>query len=196
LAQIQEQLQAQKELSERLKSAEDDATVCSDLELQLDNRHFVKWLSREALEVLVLDASETLRELSSGQYELTVNDKDDLAVVDFSEAGETRAVRTLSGGETFQASLALALALSQQIAAMSALGATLETLLLDEGFGTLDPDALELVAGALARLATGQERTVGVITHVRELAEQVDVQFQVSRDEHGSHVRRIEQEST
>ena len=196
LTQIQEQLRAQKELSERLKAAEDDATACSDLELQLDNRHFVKWLGREALEVLVLDASETLRELSSGQYELTVNDKDDLAVVDYTEAGETRAVRTLSGGETFQASLALALALSQQIASMSALGATLETLLLDEGFGTLDPDALELVAGALARLATGQERTVGVITHVRELAEQVDVQFQVSRDEHGSHVRRVEQEST
>jgi len=79
---------------------------------------------------------------------------------------------------------------------MSALGTKLETLLLDEGFGTLDPDALELVAGALARLATGQERTVGVITHVRELAEQVDVQFLVSRDERGSHVRRVEQETS
>lgn len=169
--------------------------LCKELALRLDNTHFKPWLAREALHVLLDDASETLRELSSGQYELTMDDDDDIVVIDHAEAGATRPVKTLSGGETFQASLAMALALSQQISAMSVLGTKLETLLLDEGFGTLDPEALDLVSGALARLASGEDRTVGVVTHVAELAEQVDFQFRVERDDKGSRLIRVGQEA-
>ena len=86
-------------------------------------------------------------------------------------------MRTLSGGETFQASLALALALSAQMSALAAAGAArLDSIFLDEGFGTLDPETLEVVATTLETLAQGQ-RMVGVITHVAALAERVPVRF-------------------
>src|SRR5690606_4405809 len=104
----------------------------------------------------------------------------------------TRNVKTLSGGETFLVSLALALALSDQIGTMAGEGAArLESIFLDEGFGTLDADTLDVVAGVIQELgATG--RTVGIVTHVRELAELVPVRFQVDRGTAGSTVTRIE----
>jgi exonuclease SbcC len=99
-------------------------------------------------------------------------------------------VRTLSGGETFQASLALALALSAHMSTLAATGATrLDSIFLDEGFGTLDPDMLEVVATTLEGLAKG-ERMVGVITHVAALAERVPVRFKVHRDAITSSVVR------
>ena len=91
-------------------------------------------------------------------------------------------MKTLSGGETFQASLALALALSEQLSTLAAGGrTTLDSIFLDEGFGTLDPDALEVVASTLENLAQGN-RMVGVVTHVAALAERVPVRFEVTRD--------------
>ena len=89
-------------------------------------------------------------------------------------------MRTLSGGETFQASLALALALSSQISALAAAGAArLDSIFLDEGFGTLDAETLDVVATTLETLAQG-ERMVGVVTHVTALAERVPVRFRVA----------------
>ena len=95
------------------------------------------------------DAGATLLELSGGQFELT-HDGRDFAVVDHADADSVRPVRTLSGGETFQASLALALALSAQLAGLAAGGtARLDAIVLDEGFGTLDEATLDVVASTL-----------------------------------------------
>ena len=102
-------------------------------------------------------------------------------------AGETRGVKTLSGGETFLASLSLAIALSDYLAGNRILGA----LFLDEGFGTLDPQALESVAGALENLRT-QGRMVGVITHVESLSERLPSRLLVSKSVAGSSVQRID----
>ena len=103
-----------------------------------------------------------------------------------------RSVRTLSGGETFLTSLALALALADQIAQLAATGdVRLESVFLDEGFGTLDADTLDTVADALEELgATG--RLVGVVTHVRELAERMPVRFEVTKVGATSLVTRAE----
>ena len=99
-------------------------------------------------------------------------------------------MRTLSGGETFQASLALALALSSQISGLAAVGAArLDSIFLDEGFGTLDAETLEVVATTLETLAQG-DRMVGVVTHVAELAERVPVRFRVSRNAKTSTITR------
>ena len=99
-------------------------------------------------------------------------------------------MRTLSGGETFQASLALALALSSQISALATAGAArLDSIFLDEGFGTLDAETLEVVATTLEALAQG-DRMVGVVTHVAELAERVPVRFRVARNARTSTVTR------
>ena len=152
-------------------------------------RQFPQWLVSEALDDLVAAASQTLAALSSGQFDLT-HDKGDLFVIDHTDADARRSVRTLSGGETFQASLALALALSSQISALAAAGAArLDSIFLDEGFGTLDAETLEVVATTLEALAQG-DRMVGVVTHVAELAERVPVRFRVARNARTSTVTR------
>jgi exonuclease SbcC len=155
--------------------------------LRADN--FPRWLVTEAVEDLVGVASQTLSRLSSGQYDLTY-DGGDFFVIDHADADSRRSARTLSGGETFQASLALALALSSQISALAAAGAPrLDSIFLDEGFGTLDPETLDVVATTLETLAQG-DRMVGVVTHVTALAERVPVRFRVARNAQSSTISR------
>ncbi|MEV6879247.1 SMC family ATPase [Amycolatopsis sp. NPDC051128] len=173
-----------------IAAAESEAQVARLLADLLRSDKFPRWLIAGALDTLVAEASASLLELSGGQFELT-HDKGDFLVVDHNEADARRPVKTLSGGETFQASLALALALSSQLGAMAAAGATrLESIFLDEGFGTLDEATLDVVASTLENLAATGTRMVGVITHVPALAERVPVRFLVTRDGTGSHISR------
>jgi exonuclease SbcC len=151
---------------------------------------FPRWLVASALDALVADASRSLAELSGGQFELT-HAGGEFLIIDHADADSCRPVKTLSGGETFQASLALALALSSQMSGLAAQGAArLESIFLDEGFGTLDEANLEVVAGTLENLSARGDRVVGVITHVPALAERVPVRFAVSRDQRTSSVVR------
>lgn len=167
------------------------ARVAKELHDHLGTRKFVNWLLEEALGELVSGASEILRRLTSGQYDLDYIDHD-FYVVDHHDADLPRPVKTLSGGETFAAALSLALAMSEQLAGMSSQGASLESILLDEGFGTLDAATLDQVAANLESLAGSGDRLVGVVTHVAGLAERIPVRFEVSKDAHGSHVTRVE----
>ncbi len=163
--------------------------VSRELQQLMSARKFPQWLADAALDTLVADASASLLRLSNNQFDLT-HDHGEFFVIDHADADSRRSVRTLSGGETFQASLALALALSEQLSTLAAGGrTTLDSIFLDEGFGTLDPDALEIVAGTLENLAQ-EDRMVGVITHVAALAERVPVRFEVSRDSRTSSIVR------
>ena len=142
------------------------------------------------MDILVVDASATLSELSGGQYELA-HDKGEFLIVDHSDADSRRPVKTLSGGETFQASLALALALSEHLSSLAAAGtARLDSIFLDEGFGSLDEATLDVVAATLENLAGKGDRMVGIVTHVRALAERVPLRFTVSRTGATATVRR------
>ncbi len=167
-----------------------DGRVAKALAGHLRANNFERWLLEEALDMLVDGASGILRELSGGQYDL-MHDKGEFFVVDHYDAGLRRGVRTLSGGETFQASLALALALSEQLAGMSTTAASLESIVLDEGFGTLDAATLDVVAATLENLAARGDRMVGVVTHVTALAERVPVRFEVHKDARTAHVERV-----
>ena len=180
---------------ERLRTQKDlvaeQAQVAATLASLLRSDAFQAWLLESALMSLVADASKLLLEMSSGQFDLRIRNKD-LEVVDHNDADSARPVRTLSGGETFQASLALALALSRQVSSLAASGAAkLESIFLDEGFGTLDETSLNVVAATLENLAASGERMVGVITHVPALAERIPVRFQVTRAGATSHIERI-----
>lgn len=158
----------------------------------LGTRRFEQWLLNRALAQLVADASVRLRELSSHAYSLEVDDSGTFQVVDHRNAGELRSARTLSGGETFLASLSLALSLADHVAQLaSGTSARLDALFLDEGFGTLDHDTLDVVATALEELGA-QGRTVGLVTHVRELAERMPVRFEVRRTGETSSLERVE----
>jgi exonuclease SbcC len=176
-------------LAGKQSGAHEEQQVAHLLGNLLQARQFPQWLVSEALDDLVAVASQTLAALSSGQFDLT-HDKGDLFVIDHADADARRSVRTLSGGETFQASLALALALSSQISALADAGAArLDSIFLDEGFGTLDAETLEVVATTLESLAQG-DRMVGVVTHVAELAERVPVRFRVTRNARTSLITR------
>ncbi|MGQ0825019.1 MAG: AAA family ATPase [Actinomycetota bacterium] len=173
--------------SDRARRSEHVAHTLSRL---LDKGHFGQWLVDAALRTLLDGASVVLQQLTAGQYSLRAADDGELLVVDHVNADETRSVRSLSGGETFQASLALALALADRIAELAAGGAAaLESIFLDEGFGTLDPESLDIVAGTIESLAS-RERVVGVVTHVPELAERMPVRLRVRKVGHTSVVTR------
>ncbi|OKI65981.1 AAA family ATPase [Micromonospora sp. CB01531] len=189
LRRLTERREQAAELHEQRAGHEREARVARALAGHLRANNFERWLLAEALDLLVDGASRILRELSNGQYDL-VHDKGEFFVVDHHDAGLRRGVRTLSGGETFQASLALALALSEQLAGMSTSAASLESIVLDEGFGTLDAATLDTVAATLENLAARGDRMVGVVTHVPALAERIPVRFEVRKDARTARVER------
>jgi exonuclease SbcC len=190
LAAIRQAIKKAAGLDGEIRAAREEEQVAAMLGRLLQARKFEGWLCSEALDSLVAEASVTLMELSGGQYQLDRDDRNELVVIDYADAGARRPVHTLSGGETFQASLALALALSRQVAGLSGGMRDLNSMFLDEGFGTLDADTLETVAITLERLAADSDRMVGIITHVPELAERVPVRFVVSRSGSGSALRK------
>jgi exonuclease SbcC len=190
LKSVRQALAKAAKLDTELRAAREEEQVAAMLGQMLQARRFEGWLCSEALDSLVAEASVTLRELSGGQYELGRDERNELIVIDFADAGSSRPVHTLSGGETFQASLALALALSRQVVGLSAGMRDLNSMFLDEGFGTLDEDTLETVAITLERLAADSDRMVGIITHVPALAERVPVRFVVSRTGTSSALRK------
>ncbi len=140
-------------------------------------------------------ANIRLQKMSGGQYDLKRNTDPkyrgqnglDLNIIDHINGSE-RSVRTLSGGEAFLASLALALGLSDEVQMSS--GIRLDTLFVDEGFGSLDSDALSKAYHTLAGLTEGN-RLVGIISHVAELKERIDRQIIVTKDRTGSSSAKI-----
>ncbi len=192
LDQLERESAAAAELRDERDRLDERRMVHELLAEQLGARGFEAWLLDEALDALLAGASDWLERLSSGRYAMAVDDKKQFAVIDHANADERRLARTLSGGETFLASLALALALAERVSELSATGgATLDAIFLDEGFGTLDPDTLDVVATAIEELgATG--RMVGIISHVADLAERVPVRFEVDKGPGTSAVRRVD----
>jgi len=169
-----------------------EGQVAKDLAQHLGARRFERWLMGQVLEQLAVGASRELLKLSSDSYSLTLDERNDFVVVDHRNADEQRPVKTLSGGETFLASLALALSLSEQLADLAVGGAArLEALFLDEGFGTLDIDTLDVVITAIEELGS-RGRMVGVVTHVKELAESIPVRYEVTKQGNRSSVARVE----
>ncbi len=157
-------------------------------ELRADR--IIAFLQAEALQLLAAAGSRRLDALSGGRYRLEFAD-DEFSVVDDWNGEERRSARTLSGGETFLASLALALALSEQVRALAVSDhARLDALFLDEGFGTLDPETLEVVVDAIEQLG-GDGRMVGVITHVQELALRLPARIEVEKSPRGSSLRVV-----
>lgn len=126
-------------------------------------------------------ANEQLRLLTSERYQLKVESIGDLTVIDRWNANEERPVETLSGGESFLTSLALALALSE----LSQGRAQLNSLFLDEGFGTLDAETLDVAIASLEGLQM-QGRSIYLISHIQELTRRLPVKIRVRKRGNGS----------
>lgn len=190
LAHLREAAVRARSLRESVSERAGSAELAKALGRHLSATGFEAWLLEEALAALVVGANELLDDLSDGAYSLA--GKRDFVVIDHRNADESRSVRTLSGGETFLVSLALALALAEQLASMSVHGGgRLESIFLDEGFGTLDAETLDTVAHVIQELGA-QGRTVGIVTHVRELADQVPTRFEVRKGAGTATVERVD----
>ena len=145
------------------------------------------------LDRMIHKANERYLSMSNQQYQLVrsagVKDKRshealDLDVIDYTN-GSVRPVSSLSGGESFIASLALALGMSDEIQSQAG-GIQIDTMFIDEGFGTLDQDSLNTAIQTLMNLS-GANRLVGIISHVKELKERIHKGIIVTKDLHGSH---------
>ena len=192
LEEVRRKLEEQKRLRAEIKATHAKVGVADALARHLRADGFERWLLHEAFGRLASSASNLLMELSNGQYAFRHNERLEFEVMDHANAGEARSARTLSGGETFLASLSLALALADDVADFATEGtARLESIFLDEGFGTLDPDALDVVATAIEELGA-RGRMVGVVTHVADLAQRIPVQFKVSKASGSAAVERVE----
>lgn len=188
LEKIQEKRQEQSQLERRwaqVKALSDTAngTLAGKEKVMLETYVQMTYFDR-----IVARANTRFMVMSAGQYELVrrssaENNRSqsglELDVVDHYN-GTRRSVKTLSGGESFQASLSLALGLSDEIQS-SAGGIRLDTMFVDEGFGSLDEEALRQAMQALSGLAQGN-RLVGIISHVAELKEKIDKQIVVTKD--------------
>ncbi|MEX0750145.1 MAG: SMC family ATPase [Dehalococcoidia bacterium] len=174
------------DLRDELTGMKERHQLCRDLAVLLQANHFQQFVIVEAMQVLAEAATEHLRTLFD-RFGIRV-DGGEFAVVDHWHAEQVRPAKTLSGGETFVASLALALALAERLPQLrSAAASSLESLILDEGFGTLDTETLETVIEALEGLRS-EERMVGVITHVPELTHRIEHRIMVRKSPAGSTV--------
>jgi DNA repair protein SbcC/Rad50 len=179
-----------RDLIERVTEQRGRASRFDALSKELRADRIIAFLQVEALQILAAAGSEHLSTLSGGRYRLAF-DQDEFFVIDAWNGEERRSARTLSGGETFLASLGLALALSEQVRSLSLTRrADMDSLFLDEGFGTLDPETLEVVVDAIEQLGS-DGRMVGVITHVRELALRLPARIEVDGSPRGSQIQVI-----
>ena len=155
---------------------------------------FEAFVQAAYFEEVIREANRRLRVMSAGQYKLLRTDEKTgasqtglaLNVLDH-YTGKVRSVKTLSGGETFMASLALALGLSDVISRSSG-GIKLDTMFVDEGFGTLDSESLELALSILSDVSAG-DHLVGIISHVSELSSRIENKIVVCKTASGSIIK-------
>jgi exonuclease SbcC len=149
---------------------------------------FANFAQGLTLQNLLVFANKRLQKLSD-RYLLDKPIKDGaLTVIDLYQGNIQRSVTTLSGGESFLISLALALSLSD----MASKNVNLESLFIDEGFGTLDQESLDIAMDTLEKLQTESQKTVGVISHVEALKERIHVQIKLEKSAQGYGSLKIE----
>lgn len=174
IADIEKRLEAKKELEKEHAEKEKRYGNLKELKDLVKGDAFTDFVADAFIEEITADASARMSDLSSGQYTLFYNDGA-FYVKDYFSAGESRNVTTLSGGERFLASLSLAIAISRRTAQSRDYG----FFFIDEGFGTLDGNAIETVCASLEALAL--DTVVGVITHRGELIERIPSVLHVSK---------------
>jgi len=156
--------------------------ILGDLDKLFKGKRFVEYVASTRLKYISLEASKKLKEITCGTYGLEVDEDGRFIIRDYKNGGAKRDASTLSGGETFLASLALALALSAEIQLKGT--APLELFFLDEGFGTLDDELLETVMSSLERIHHDKLK-IGIISHVEAIKNRIPVKLVLTPAEAG-----------
>ena len=201
---IKATLASLEELEKAMGEAREEVTFLSRLndlanggEQGFKNVTFERYVLGAILDEVVYAANLRLQKMSRSRYSLERSDYTgggrgkqglDLAVMD-AFTGQSRPANTLSGGETFLASMALALGLADVIQSYAG-GIHMDTMFIDEGFGTLDPDTLELAMETLVQLQSSG-RLIGMISHVPELKTRIPAHLEVTRGDDGSTAKFI-----
>lgn len=201
---IETTLASLEELEKAMGEAREEITFLSRLndlanggEQGFKNVTFERYVLGAILDEVVYAANLRLQTMSRNRYSLERSDYTgggrgkqglDLAVMD-AFTGQSRPANTLSGGETFLASMALALGLADVIQSYAG-GIHMDTMFIDEGFGTLDPDTLELAMETLVKLQSSG-RLIGMISHVPELKTRIPAHLEVTRGDDGSTAKFV-----
>ena len=175
-------------LEEKMGQIRHKLELLQELEGLFRGKKFVEYVARYYMEYVSREADEKLKEMTGNSLGLETDQNGLFIIRDYKNGGATRPASTLSGGETFMASLALALALSSQIQMKGA--APMELFFLDEGFGTLDENYLEIVMDALEKIRD-RKRSVGVISHVEEIKARIPVRLIVEPSKAGEGGSKI-----
>ncbi|WP_345798957.1 SbcC/MukB-like Walker B domain-containing protein [Clostridium perfringens] len=179
---IKKKLEEQRDILHIKAKQEHKLALLSDLEKLFKGKKFVEFIAANQLKYISIEASKKLKDITNGVYGLEVDENGKFIIRDYKNGGAERDASTLSGGETFLASLALALSLSSQIQLKGT--APLELFFLDEGFGTLDDNLLDVVMSSLERLHH-ERLSVGIISHVESIKSRVPVKLILTPAEAG-----------
>lgn len=186
---IQKRLAQKDEINAKYQQVIHRRSILRELEDLFKGNAFIEYVAESRLKYIAKEASSILSHISNGNYTLDVNDATEFVIRDNKNGGVLRAADTLSGGEIFITSLSLALALSSSIQLNGS--APLELFFLDEGFGSLDDELLNIVMDSLERIKTDR-RSIGIISHVENLKERVPVKLLIEPSQNtgsGSHIR-------
>jgi exonuclease SbcC len=184
LLQLKEKAKKFSELNENLKKATLRQGNLEILKKLFGGSGFVRFVSKVYLRDICHKANHRFRKLTKNKLELHVDENCDFHVRDFLNNGHLRLAKTLSGGQRFQASLSLALALSDSVNKLQS-SALPNFFFIDEGFGTLDPEGLHSVFATLQSL-NREQKIVGIISHVEALKQEIPIYLQVKKDEKDS----------
>ncbi|WP_339922995.1 SMC family ATPase [uncultured Cyclobacterium sp.] len=186
ISDLQEKLETKKGLMKVLDAMENRASNLKELEQLFKGSGFVKYVSSIYLKELCNTANKRFTQLTKNSLRLEIDANNTFWVVDYLNEGKKRLLKTLSGGQTFQASLCLALALAEKVKSLNQ--ADQSFFFLDEGFGALDKKSLRIVFETLKALRH-ENRIVGIISHVEELQQEIEVFANIVLDpEKGSQV--------
>lgn len=177
LKNIEKSLESIKELTKEVKKVQHELSLLDEINKLIMGNKFVEYVATNQLKYIALEASKKLGAITRGRYALEIDENLNFIMRDNMNGGQRRSVDSLSGGETFLTSLSLALALSSQIQLKGS--SPLEFFFLDEGFGSLDTELLDVVIESLENLHNDQ-LSIGIISHVEELKNRVPVKLIVS----------------
>ena len=186
IARLQKAFEAKKELLKTFEQVQKRATNLKTIQAMFYKAGFVNYVSSIYLKQLCDNANVRFHRMTKNQLSLQLNEDNDFEIIDYLNEGRSRSVKTLSGGQAFQVSLSLALALAESVQASSK--ANRNFFFIDEGFGTQDADAVNIVFETLNNLHK-ENRIVGIISHVEELKERIPMALNIVKDEeNGSEI--------
>ncbi|MFV0211598.1 SMC family ATPase [Empedobacter falsenii] len=177
-----------KDLLIELEKLQKRATNLQTMRNLFNSAGFVQYVSSIYLKQLCDNANVRFHRMTKNQLSLQMNDNNDFEIIDYLNEGRSRSVKTLSGGQSFQVSLSLALALAESVQTNAK--SDKNFFFIDEGFGTQDADAVNIVFETLMSLQK-ENRIVGIISHVDELKDRIPVALQITKDEEKGSVIEV-----